>query len=152
MTNEKRYWNALRTIASMPMPELPAFTLVRDDPAPKGQLFVALDNPDLRWSPLEVEVTLVDGGRRIVASAGGDGRVDLPDGVGAAAVKMLLPIYETGGELVMLNAKTGHQLLFRFDPNDFGKAAFRGQALPLDAGSIIMHRYETTIVFRRSDK
>ena len=139
-------------LTSMPMPELPAFTLVRDDPAPKGQLFVALDNPDLRWSPLEVEVTLAVGGRRIIASAGGNGRVDLPDGVRAAAVKMLLPIYETGGEPVMLTATTGHRLLFRLAPNDFGKAAFRGQALPLDAGSIIMHRYETTIVFRRSDK
>lgn len=139
-------------LTSKPMPKLPAFKLVRDDPAPDGQLFVALDNPDLRWSPLEVEVTPAGGDMPIVASAGGDGRVDLPNGLRAAAVKMLLPIYESGGEPVMLDAKTGHRLLFRLDPNDFGKAAFRGQVLPLDAGSIIMHRYGTRIVFRRSDK
>lgn len=139
-------------LTSKPMPKLPAFTLVRDDPAPEGQLFVALDNPDLRWRPLEAEVTPAGGGMPIVLSAGDNGRVELPMGVRAAAVKLLLPVYEAAGEPVKLSAGSGHRLLFRLDPNDLGKAAFRGQTLPLDAGSIIMHRYETTIVFRRSDK
>ncbi|MFP5330033.1 MAG: hypothetical protein ACLGHC_07865 [Alphaproteobacteria bacterium] len=139
-------------LTSEPMPRLPAFTLLSDDPAPSGQLFVAIDNPPLRWSPLEVEVTPAGGGAPIAASAGEDGRVDLPEGVRAAAVRLLFPVYESAGEPVKLEGDRGHRLLFRLDPNDFGKAAFRGEAMPLDAGAIIMHRYETTIVFRRADK
>lgn len=139
-------------LTSKPMPKLRAFTLVRDDPAPDGQLFVALDNPDLRWSPLEAEVTPAGGGKPIVLSAGDDGRVELPKGVRAASVKMVFPVYDAAGESVKLSAGSGHRLLFRLDPNDLGKAAFRGYELPLDADAIIMHRYETTIVFRRSDK
>lgn len=139
-------------LTSNPMPKLPLFTLVRDEPAPAGQLFVALDESHPGWKPLEVEVTPESGGQAIRLSAGDDGRVEMPDGVRAARVKLVLPVYESAGELVKLASGSGHRLVFRLEPNDLGIASFRSQPLTLDRGAIIMHRYETTIVFRRAER
>lgn len=137
-------------LTSNPIPQLPAFTLLRDDLAPPGEIFVALDNPPFKWSPLEVEVTPEGGGRPILVSAGEDGRITIPEGGRAAAIKMVLPIHESGGDPVKLGANRGHRMLFRLDPNDLGKAVFRSEILLLDGGAIIMHRYDTRIVFRWS--
>ena len=45
-------------LTSNPMPKAPSFELVRDDPAPKGQLFLTLEDPGFEWGhPLEAIAT-----------------------------------------------------------------------------------------------
>src|SRR4051812_13767303 len=36
-------------LTSNPMPKLPSFELVRDDPAPKGELYLKLEDPGFEW-------------------------------------------------------------------------------------------------------
>ena len=36
-------------LTSKPMPKAPSFELVRDDPAPKGELFMTLEDPGFEW-------------------------------------------------------------------------------------------------------
>lgn len=138
-------------LTSNPIPKAPAFALVRDDPAPAGQLWVALDNPNFSWSPLDVEVIFEGTAEPVLLSTEGAGRVPVGGSRRPTAVKLLLPIYETGGDPVRLSANRGHRLLFKLEPNDMGKAAFRGQELTLDGASFVMHRYETRITFRRAE-
>jgi hypothetical protein len=136
-------------LTSNPMPRQPDFIVERDDPAPAGELYVAIDNPDMSWSPLSVEVTVDGFGKPVEVYAQDDGRVDAPNGQRITAVKMLMPVYETGGEPVKLSADRGHRLLFKPRMNDIGKAALRGEPLQVRDSDLVMHRYDAEIVFRR---
>ena len=53
---------------------------------------------------------------------------------------------------VTLTADRGHKLLFRFEPNDMGRAAFSSEPLQLDGSSLLMRRYETVIRFTRVER
>jgi hypothetical protein len=136
-------------LTTNPMPEQPDFIVERDDPAPAGQLYVAVDNPDMSWSPLTVELTVDGFDKPVEVYAQDDGRVDPPNGHRITAVKMLLPVYETGGEPVQLSADRGHRLLFKPRMNDAGRAPLRGEKLQLKGSDLVMHRYDAEIIFRR---
>jgi hypothetical protein len=140
-------------LTSNPMPKQPDFALVRDDPAPEGQVYVAVEDSSFgAWSPLTVEMTLDGIDRPVLAYADDDGRVAPPEGHRILAVKMLMPVYEAGGAPVSLTSTSGHRLLFRLEPNDMGEARFNAEPLTLDGSAMVMHRYDTEIVFRRSRK
>jgi hypothetical protein len=137
-------------LTSSPMPKLPDFALVRDDPAPVGELHVAVEDSQFgTWTPLDVIVTVDGGSAPFGLYAEDDGRVIIPGGRRATSVKMLLPANETGGDPVQLSADRGHSLLFRIEPNDMGKAVFRGEPLTLAGSAMVMHHYDTEIIFRR---
>lgn len=140
--------NSVR-LTSNPMPRRPDFIVERDDAAPAGELYVAVDNPDMSWSPLTVELTVDGFDTPVEVYAQDDGRVDPPDGRRITAVKMLLPVYETGGEPVQLSADRGHRLLFKPRMNDAGQAPLRGEQLLLKGSDLVMHRYDAEIIFRR---
>lgn len=138
-------------LTSNPMPKLPDFALVSDQPAPAGDLYVALDpGSDTIWTPLTVVVTIEGMDRPVAIYAEDDGRVVLPPGRKATSVKLLLPVYETGEDSVSLSADRGHRLTFKVEPNDMGSAAFRSEPLTLEGSSLVMHRYDTKIVFRKA--
>jgi hypothetical protein len=138
-------------LTSNPVPREPDFALVSDDPAPRGETYVAVEESALgTWSPLAVELTVEGVDAPIFAYADDDGKVDAPEGHAIKSVKMLVPVYATGGAGVPLSPERGHRLLFRLQPNDMGKAAFRGEPLKVEPSTIIMHRYDAEIVFRRA--
>jgi hypothetical protein len=136
-------------LTSNPMPKQPDFIVERDDAAPPGELYVAVDNPDMSWSPLTVEVTVEGFAKPVEVYAEDDGRVDPPNGHRITAVKMLMPVYETGGEPVQLTADRGHRLLFKPQMNDVGQAPLRDVPLVVKGSTLLMHRYDAEIVFRR---
>jgi hypothetical protein len=137
-------------LTSNPMPKLPGFIVERDDPAPAGELYVAVDNPDMSWSPLTVELTVEGFRQPVMAYAEDDGRVKAPEGRRITSVKMLMPVYETGDDAVALGGTAGHRLLFKPVANDIGKAAFHSEPLTVKGSSLIMHRYDADIIFRRA--
>ena len=138
-------------LTSDPMPTQPDFALVSDDPAPAGEVYVAIEDSRFgTWTPLTVEMTVDGIGHPLMAYANDDGRLEGPPGHRILAVKMLLPANETGVSPVQLDAERGHRLLFRLEPNDIGAAAFRGEPLTLDGSDMVMHHYDTEIVFHRA--
>jgi hypothetical protein len=139
-------------LTSNPMPREPGFALVSDDPAPAGELYVAVqEDPQFgTWSPLTVELKLDGMDRPVLAYAGDDGRVDAPAGHRIETVAMMVPVYETAGEPVRLSPERGHRLLFRLEPNDMGTAALRDEPLTVEHSAMIMHRYDAEIIFRRA--
>lgn len=137
-------------LTSNPMPKLPGFAVERDDPAPAGELYVAVDNPDMSWSPLTVELKVDGINQPVLAYAADDGRVSAPEGRRIISVRMLMPAVETGDDAVTLSGTGGHRLLFKPELNDIGKAAFHAEPLTLKGSAMIMHHYDAEIVFRRA--
>lgn len=136
-------------LTTKPAPKLPSFELVRDDPAPKGELYLKLEDPGFEWGhPLEA-LASTDLKEAFEVEADENGRVDLTGKRPLVAITPMMPVYGPTQDIFRLSSDRGHRLLFRFHRNDLGKAAFKGEALRLSPGGLVMTRYDTEIRFIR---
>jgi hypothetical protein len=136
-------------LTSSPMPKAPSFELVHDDPAPKGELYMTLEDPGFEWGhPLEALATQ-DMKSGFEIDADDSGRVDLSGKPAIAAVAPLMPVYGPTGEIFHLAPDRGHRLLFRFHANDLGKARFDHQPLSISGNGLTLQRYDAEIRFIR---
>ena len=137
-------------LTSNPMPKAPAFELVRDDPAPKGELYLTLEDPGFEWGH-GLEVVAADVQKNAFeVEADETGRVDLSGKPPIAAIAPEMPVFGPTGDIFPLSADRGHHLLFRFHRNDLGKARFDRQPLEMRGSDLLMERYDATIRFLKS--
>jgi hypothetical protein len=136
-------------LTSEPMPKPPSFELLRDDPAPMGELYMTVESPDLEWGHPLSAIVSDDMKKGFEVSADEGGRVDLAGAPPVALLAPLMPVYGPTGEIFHLSLDRGHRLLFRFHPNDLGKAAFHAQPLTLKGGALVLLRYDAEIRFIR---
>ena len=136
-------------LTSNPMPKAPEFEVVKDEPAPKGDLIVQLEAPYAGWSgPIEGYVIPRDDHEPYDLDLDDNGR-SLFDSTGVKMIIPKIPVYGGLGSDIPISPDRGHRLLLRFKPNDLGKAAFRGEPLVLNGGDLLMQRYDTSIRFVR---
>ena len=135
-------------LTSNPMPKPPSFELVSDDPAPKGELYLKLEDPGFDWGhPLYALGT--DMKQAFELEADDSGRVDLTGKPAVVALTPLMPVYGPTKDLFKLSPDRGHRLLFRFHRNDLGKAAFDREPLALTGNGLVLNRYDSEIRFIR---
>jgi hypothetical protein len=134
-------------LTSNPMPKAPTFELVRDDPAPKGDLYMTLQDPGFQWGhPLEA--IAADAAKRgFEISADDSGHVDLTGKPSIVALAPEMPVYGPTGDIFPLSADRGHRLLFRFHANDLGKVRFDKELIKKDGADLLMERYDTSFRF-----
>ena len=138
-------------LTSNPMPRSPSFELVRDDPAPRGELYMSLEDPGFEWGHSLEAVAKVRGEESGFEISAGDGdRVDLTGKPPIEAIAPLMPVYGPTGDIFPLSPERGHKLLFRFHRNDLGKAAFRDEPLTLVGTALVLLRYDAEIRFLRT--
>ena len=134
-------------LTSKPMPKPPAFELVRDDPAPTGELSMTIEPPGFGDGyRLDAVGTDAASGEKGLVTANTDGNVD-SGGHRLSAVDPLVPVYGTIAGHFPLSQNRGHRLLLRFHANDLGHAAFEGEALAFGSDSLLLKRYDTEIRF-----
>jgi len=138
-------------LTTRPAPRRPTFELVRDDPAPAGELFIAVEPPGFGAEGYRIEAVGTDAasGEQGLVRADSDGRVD-SGGHRLSAVEPMVPVYGTPAGRISLSQDRGHRLLLRFHANDLGRAAFDGEPLVLTNGTLVLNRYETQIRFMRN--
>src|SRR5215217_4554101 len=137
------------SLTSNPMPKLAAFELVKDDPAPKGELYMTLEDPGFEWGhPLEAIAT-PDMKSGFEIEADDNGRVDLAGKPPVMAIAPRMPVYGPTGQIFNLAQDRGHRLVFRFHRNDLGKAHFDHQPLALAVNGLTLERYDAVIRFIR---
>jgi len=136
-------------LTSEPMPRAPAFEIVRDDPAPVGELWVDFQDPGFSWGgPLEMLLT-VEGEKALLrGEPDTSGRVHA-GGKRILAIQPIVPVYEQFGAPLPLSPDRGHKIIVRFLPNDLGKARFSNQPMTIDGDALVIERYETPIRFKR---
>lgn len=128
----------------------PRFVLVEEKGAFDGRLRLKLDLPEgMSGQFFHAETRFADGTSvdRQLSEQG-----DLPPikpPAPATHVTLLLPIVGLSSGEVQLSGTGGHQLRFRFEPNDLGKVAFAQTVLRIDGGDLVLQRHDRTIRFRR---
>lgn len=134
-------------LTSNPMPKAPIFELVHDDPAPKGELSLVLENPGFEWGhPLEA-LAQAESGQVFEIAADDSGHVDLGGKPAIKAIAPEMPVFGPTGQVFPLTSDRGHNLLFRFHANDLGKARFDLQELRREHGNLLLRRYDTIFRF-----
>lgn len=134
-------------LTSNPMPKAPSFELVRDDPAPKGELSMTLEDPGFAWGHGLEALARAESNRLFEISADDSGHVDLTGKPPVQAIAPEMPVYGPTGQLFPLSTDRGHRLLFRFHANDLGKSRFDRQEVRLNGTDLVMDRYDTSFRF-----
>jgi hypothetical protein len=136
-------------LTSNPMPKSPMFTLVRDDPAPKGEVWIAVEKSGFDWGGrLEAIANAQGVSEKGLVRTDSDGRVDSGGRI-LTRIEPLVPVYGIPAGSFSLSPDRGHRLLLRFHANDLGKAAFRSEPLELDGSALVLSRYDAEIRFLR---
>lgn len=136
-------------LTSRPMPKLPSFELVRDDPAPKGEVAMTLEPPGFGEN-LRLDAVAIDAatGEKGLVTTDEKGLVD-SGGRTLASIDPLVPVYGTIAGHFELSPDRGHHLVFRFRANDLGHAAFDKEPLEMTSRGLVFTRYDTEIRFVR---
>ena len=137
------------TLTSSPMPKAPSFELVRDDLAPKGELYMTLEDPGFEWGHGLEAIATSDSTTGFEVSADDSGRVDVSGHPPIKAIAPEMPVYGPTGQIFQLSPDRGHRLTFRFHRNDLGKARFEGEKLKRDGEALLMQRYDTVFRFQK---
>ena len=136
-------------LTSKPMPTPPSFELVRDDPAPVGDLVLTLEKPVFgEGYRLDAVGTDASSGQQGLVTTDDDGHVD-SGGRKLSAVDPLIPVFGNVGGHFPLSSDRGHHLVLRFHPNDIGHAAFTAEPLVITSRGLVLMRYGTEIRFVR---
>jgi hypothetical protein len=136
-------------LTTKPKPKPPSFELVRDDPAPAGEIVLALEPPGFgdgyRLDAVGTDATT---GEKGLVTTNDQGRVESGDHK-LSSIDPMVPVYGTIGGHFALSADRGHRLLLRFHANELGKAAFDGERFELTPRGLVLNRYDTEIRFIR---
>jgi hypothetical protein len=135
-------------LTSDPMPKAPTFEVVKDEPAPKGELVVKLEPPG--FGTMGDHVTGLMKFKGFPEAA----ELDLDENGWAGFTPTVpeliiprVPVYGDLGPTIMLSPERGHRLILRFVPNDLGKARFEGERLQREDKNLVVYRYDAKIVF-----
>lgn len=136
-------------LTSKPMPKPPSFELVRDDPAPPGEVLMSIEQPgfgaDYRLDAIGTDAR---SGEKGMVTTDDNGLVDA-GGHELSAIDPLVPVYEIVGGHFALSPGRGHHLVLRFHANDLGHAAFHAEPLAVTSDGLVLTRYDTKIRFVR---
>lgn len=136
-------------LTSKPMPKPPSFELVRDDPAPLGEIRILVEPPGLGAEyRIEAVATDADSGEKGMVTSDSEGRIDV--GIHRlSGIEPLVPVYGIVGGHFPLEPDRGHHVLLRFHANDLGRAGFDREPLELRDDALVLDRYDTEIRFVR---
>jgi hypothetical protein len=137
-------------LTTRPVPHQPSFELVRDDPAPPGEIMMTIEPPGFGAEGYRLDAIGTDAGSgdKGLVTAGDNGRVE-SGGHKLSAIEPLVPVYGMPGGRFPLSSDRGHHLLLRFHANELGHAAFDREPLALTPRGLVFNRYETQIRFIR---
>jgi hypothetical protein len=137
-------------LTTRPKPKPPSFELVRDDPAPSGEVALSLEPPGFGEQGYRLDAVGTDAGSGQKGRVTTDqrGRVEA-GGHKLSALDPLVPVYGTVGGHFLLSADRGHRLLLRFHANDLGRAPFDREPLAVTPRGLVLNRYDAAIRFIR---
>jgi hypothetical protein len=129
----------------------PRFVFLGQKPAPAGELKLSVDAPQgmsLQYFDAAIRLAKGDAAGRQLTDDG----LTVPFAAGdpPEKVQLFLPMFEQKSDVVTIDPAKGYWLSFRFEPNDLGKADFRGEALAVDKGDLLLLRFGRTIRFHRN--
>jgi hypothetical protein len=137
-------------LTTNPAPKVPTFDLVRDDPAPKGEVFLKVEPPGFGEEGFRLDAVAVDAdsGQKGLVTTDESGRVEAGSHR-LASVDPMVPVYGVVAGHFPLSPDRGHRLLLRFHANDLGTAAFDKEPLALTDRGLVLNRYDAEIRFIR---
>jgi hypothetical protein len=139
-------------LTTVPAVVPPRFVVESDTPDARGGLWIKLSNgPVIRGAAQRVYLVYDKGQPADMVEVAEDGHVPFPGNRRPTAIIPKIPVYPIMNKPIPLTGTGGHLIVMRFEPNDIGKADFRGQRLSIEDGKLVMPRpdLELMLHFRR---
>lgn len=126
----------------------PRITVVSQGQGTPGALRITTDAKDPYDQQNFNAIIIMASGQAENVQLGIDGLTwPYPSAGAPTAVRLIEPVHEIASEPVKLDA--GADIKFHFEPNDLGKADFRGTPLQVVGGVLELNRFGLILKFRR---
>jgi hypothetical protein len=139
-------------LTTEPAVKPPRFTLDSAIPTPEKALKVRVAGPD--GKPIgRIDVALIDADGSAVTAVtdeGGYATLERPKGK-PKAVKLGIAVFGVVSDAFPVDPGKGNLLLFRFEPNDLGRADFKAEALRIEDGVLVLDRWGMALKYHVAD-
>lgn len=136
-------------LTTEPAPKPTRFVVVSDTPTTDDAIRVVIDDPDMMLGSMPtVAVSYAGETAPAYLEAEEGGRLPIPAGKTVAALAPHLDWYPVPFERHTLTPG-GHRIVFRFEHNDLGIAAFTSEPMAIEGDTFVLRRYDRIIRFRK---
>jgi hypothetical protein len=136
-------------LTTVPVVKPPRFVVESDTPEPRGGLWIKISSgPVMEGSRQRIYLVYGPDEEQGMVEIGDDGSVPFPGNRRPTAIVPEIPVYPVTNKPIPLTGTGGHRLVLRFEPNDIGKADFRGQRLGVENGVLVMPRRDLGLMLR----
>lgn len=133
-----------------PAPVPARFVLLEQHAAPPGEIDIRVQGADGKPLTIADIAVLYEDGDPDIVQAGAETRVlPLDPARPPRVIHLHFPVYDVTSEPFPIDPAKGYGFVFRFEPNDVGKADFRRAPLRIDGKALILPRFDRTLRFRR---
>jgi hypothetical protein len=131
----------------------PRFVVESDTPDARDGLWIKLSSgPVIKDSRQRVYLIYDKGEPEDMVEVADDGHVPFPGNRRPTAIIPEIPVYPIMNKPIPLTGTGGHLIVMRFEPNDIGKADFRGQRLSIEDGKLVMPRRDLQLMLHFSQQ
>jgi hypothetical protein len=128
-------------LTTVPAVVPPRFVVESDTADARGGLWIKLSSgPVIKDSRQRVYLIYDKGEPEDMVEVADDGHVPFPGNRRPTAIIPEIPVYPIMNKPIPLTGTGGHLIVMRFEPNDIGKADFRGQRLSIEESKLVMPR------------
>jgi hypothetical protein len=140
-------------LTTVPAVVPPRFVVESDTPDARDGLWIKLSSgPVIKDSRQRVYLIYDKGEPEDMVEVADDGHVPFPGNRRPTAIIPEIPVYPIMNKPIPLTGTGGHLIVMRFEPNDIGKADFRGQRLSIEDGKLVMSRRDLQLMLHFSQQ
>jgi hypothetical protein len=140
-------------LTTVPAVVPPRFVVESDTPDARDGLWIKLSSgPVIKDSRQRVYLIYDKGEPEDMVEVADDGHVPFPGNRRPTAIIPEIPVYPIMNKPIPLTGTGGHLIVMRFEPNDIGKADFRGQRLSIEDGKLVMPRRDLQLMLHFSQQ
>jgi len=128
----------------------PRFTLTEQKPTQSGALELSVVDPKGRALPnIDIAVAYDEGDPDILQSREEPVAVPLDAARPPRTILLAVPVFDVASEPFAIDPAKGYGFHFRFEPNGLGTADFKRTPLAIEAGVLVLPRFDRTLRFQR---
>ena len=139
-------------LTTEPAVKPPVFSLDAAVPDPEKALKIRVAGPD--GKPIgRVDIALIGaGGDAQTASTDENGTaVFAKPGTGRLSVKLGIRVFGVASDAFPVDLTKGNLMLFRFEPNDLGRADFKAAPVRIEEGALVLERWGIALKYHPAD-
>ncbi|WP_157216057.1 hypothetical protein [Flavisphingomonas formosensis] len=139
-------------LTTEPVVTPPRFSLDAAVPDPEKALKIRVAGPDGKpIGRVDVALTAADGTVQATATDENGYALFAKPGTRSQSVKLGIRVFGVASEAFPVDLAKGNLMLFRFEPNDLGRADFKAEPVRIRDGALVLDRWGIALTYHPAD-